>query len=106
MDRNLIGSVIERWRSATMSHKAGLDDDFGSPIESAPLQPATVPPAPIQSPSVQPAQAYNPQRSPLLKKPLEGAGIYSAPLSPRGYPPANPPGHTPGNPPGYPPRSR
>jgi hypothetical protein len=106
MDRNLIDSVIERWRSSTMSNKAGIDDDFGSPAESAPLQPATVPPAPIQSPSVQPAQAYDPHRARLLKKPLEGPGIYSAPASPRGYPPANPPGHAPGNPPGYPPRSR
>jgi hypothetical protein len=53
---------IERWRSATMSHKAGADDDFRD---------ATLAPrdefAPPQS-----AYALDPGRFKLLKKPLDG----------------------------------
>jgi hypothetical protein len=76
MDRDLIGSVIERWRSATMSHKTSVDDEFGSPFEqmasAPPLQPAAQAPSP--APSAQPAQAFDPNRSRLLKRPLESAG--------------------------------
>jgi hypothetical protein len=81
LDRDLIGSVIERWRSSTMSHRSGMDDDeFGAAFS----EPATSPVAP--SPPVQPAQAYpTPQRSSLLKKPLE-PGLGSA-SQPPGYPP-------------------
>jgi DNA helicase HerA-like ATPase len=90
MDRDLIGSVIERWRSATMSHKSTIDDDMASPFEqmaaAPPLQPAPVPP-PV-APSVQPAQAFDPNRSRLLKRPLEGAG---AAFTPGPNSPAPPP---------------
>lgn len=74
MDRDLIGSVIERWRSATMSHKStGGDDELGASFEqmavAPPLQPAPMQPPP----AAQPAQAYDPNRARLLKRPLEGA---------------------------------
>jgi hypothetical protein len=99
VDRDFIGSVIERWRSSTMSHKISMDDDdFGLPPEPAPM------PTPVmQSPSVQPAQAYTPPTpprvSPILKKPLEGAGLYAPPIRPAA--PASP-GQQPGQPPGAP----
>jgi uncharacterized protein len=95
VDRDLIGQVIERWRSSTMSHKVSFEDDEfgGPPLEASPsLQPAAPPPS---MSSVQPAQAYPSQRMvptgapltppgaaprpSLLKKPLEGAGLYSRP---------------------------
>jgi DNA helicase HerA-like ATPase len=62
LDRDVIATVIERWRSATMSHKAGADDEFRD---------ATLTPreefAPPQS-----AYALDPGRFKLLKKPLDG----------------------------------
>jgi DNA helicase HerA-like ATPase len=83
LDRDLIGAVIERWRSATMSHKAVLDDDLASPFDQAaqapPLQPAAPMPPPAPAPSAQPAQAFDPNRARLLKRPLEGAGSPFAP---------------------------
>jgi DNA helicase HerA-like ATPase len=89
LDRDLIGSVIERWRSATMSHKAAADDDMASPFEqmasAPPLQPQAPSPPP---PSAQPAQAFDPNRARLLKRPLEGAG---APFTPGPNSPAPPP---------------
>jgi hypothetical protein len=87
MDRDLIGSVIDRWRSATMSHKTSSDDDLASPFEqmasAPPLQPQQAPP-----PSAQPAQAFDPSRSRVLKRPLDGAG---APFTPGPHSPAPPP---------------
>jgi hypothetical protein len=78
MDRDLIGSVIERWRSATMSHKASVDDDLASPFDqmasAPPLQPAPMQTPSAPPPSAQPAQAFDPNRSRLLKRPLENAG--------------------------------
>jgi hypothetical protein len=92
MDRDLIGSVIDRWRSATMSHKTAVDDDLASPFEqmaaAPPLQPTQqqVPSAP--PPPAQPAQAFDPNRSRLLKRPLEPSG---APFTPGPHSPAPPP---------------
>lgn len=90
MDRDLIGSVIERWRSATMSHKAAMDDDMASPFDqmasAPPLQPPPLPPAP--PPPAQPAQAFDPNKSRLLKRPLESSG---APFTPGPNSPAPPP---------------
>ena len=39
---DLLTTVIDRWRSATMSHRSGDDEfsDYNSPIDAAPLQPA------------------------------------------------------------------
>jgi hypothetical protein len=91
-DRDLIASVIDRWRAATMSHKAMEDDitaDFGSPLipamrDDAPsLQPAMPPsyPATPSYPPAAPAPAgyapppaspgYDaPHRPSILRKPL------------------------------------
>jgi hypothetical protein len=103
-DRELIGSVIERWRNATMSHKVAIDDDAGSPLDqlaaAPPIQPAAMPPPPAPPPSAQPAQAFDPQRSRILKRPFETA-TPGAPLAPR--PPLPTPGRPVSTPPGYPP---
>jgi len=92
MDRDLIGSVIERWRSATMSHKASVDDDLASPFDqmasAPPLQPAPMQTPSAPPPSAQPAQAFDPNRSRLLKRPLENAG---SPYTPGPNSPAPPP---------------
>jgi len=111
-DRDLIGSVIERWRNATMSHRVAADDELASPFEqlaqAAPAQAAPVPVVP--SPPAQPAQAFDPQRARLLKRPLEHAGAPAAPLPhapapPGARPPLMPPTR-PAVPPGFPPRPR
>jgi hypothetical protein len=60
MDHDLLVSVIERWRSASMSHRA-IEEE---PSYDAPLQPAAVPQA---APQAQPSAL----RSSLLKKPLD-----------------------------------
>jgi len=103
-DRDLIGSVIERWRSATMSHKVTVDDEYGSPFEQMSAAPTSAPPlqpGPPQAPSAQPAQAFDPQRARLLRRPLEGA-TPGAPQPPRlPLAPTRPPGAPP---PGFPPR--
>jgi hypothetical protein len=100
-DRELIGSVIERWRNATMSHRVTIDDDLASPFEqlaqAGSAQGTAVPPPVMQSPPAQPAQAFDP-RARLLKRPLEPVGASGA----QG---ANPP-LRPGPPPGFPPRPR
>jgi hypothetical protein len=62
MDHDLLASVIERWRSASMSHRA-IEDE---PSFDAPLQPAM----PQAAPQAQPSAL----RSSLLKKPLEALG--------------------------------
>ncbi|MBM3527581.1 MAG: DUF87 domain-containing protein [Alphaproteobacteria bacterium] len=92
-DRDMIGSVIDRWRASTMSHKGVADDDgqdFGAwrdePMPareeapyyqpSPPLQPAPpVPRAQPMQPSA-PAPSYapppQPQRPSILRKPITG----------------------------------
>jgi hypothetical protein len=89
---DLIDTIIDRWRGATMSHKqSGLDagadldalvrDEFSS-IPVAPQAPS-IP----QAPSVAPR--LDPDRFKLLKKPLEGRGDVfgrgepAAPAAPR-----------------------
>jgi hypothetical protein len=104
MNRDLLSSVIERWRSATMSHRMSDDvvfDDFGSSVEppaAPPLQPQMAPPAPPKTPAAAPAarpgvyaQPLTPTarpeglRSSLLKKPLDSLG--TTPPSNTPYPP-------------------
>jgi hypothetical protein len=68
MDHDLLASVIERWRSASMSHRA-IEEE---PSFDAPLQPAAVPQA---APQVQPSAL----RSSLLKKPLDAVSLSPAP---------------------------
>ena len=86
VSRDLISSVIERWRSASMSHKVGTDDDlldYGSPLD-APLQPA-IPQAPVTPPASPRGEAL---RASILKKPLDAgaASPYPLPNNPVGYP--------------------
>jgi hypothetical protein len=97
-DRDMISTVIDRWRAATMSHKAG-DDDYaelgGFSGETPPLQPAAAPPPSYSLPPGYPAgrpaapapagapaapAPREPLRSSLLRKPLDA-----------GSPPASPP---------------
>ncbi|HWK94536.1 MAG TPA: DUF87 domain-containing protein [Pseudolabrys sp.] len=107
MDRDLLSSVIDRWRSASMSQRITDDlyDDGGSPFDAPSLQPAqpqayqpapTPPnlgsqyvqaPAPSYAPvtaapyTAQPApppQRPDSLRSSLLKKPLDQLGSGNA----------------------------
>jgi hypothetical protein len=80
---DLIKSVIERWRSATMNYKGGAESD-GLDFPSAPVATAPVAPA-MPSAPYQPAAAAAPRQSSLLRRPLDP----SAPVSPA-------PGPTPG----------
>ena len=76
--QDLIKSVIERWRSATMNYKGGAESEFtelaAAPAAAAALAPA-IPSAPYQPP---PAASPDPRRSSLLRRPLDAA----APASP------------------------
>jgi len=58
MNRDLLTTVIERWRSASMSHRMSDDiyDDTPSPFDQVPLQPAQ----PAYLPPQQPASRYAP----------------------------------------------
>ena len=99
INKDLLTSVIDRWRSASMSHRMNEDDgvpDYGSPLDAPTLQPAA-PAAPAMSttmPTTMPAAPLPPPpsargealRSSLLKKPLD-ASIGGAPANPPGYPP-------------------
>jgi hypothetical protein len=75
VDRDLLGSVIERWRSASMSHHAVQEEEarFDAPL--APAAPAYAPPPPPPPQSPQPS----PFRSSLLKKPLDASFGQSSP---------------------------
>ena len=100
ISRDLISSVIERWRSASMSHRS--DDDFGdysSPLDSPALQPGAQPLAPAAPVPPPPSPRGENLRSSLLRKPLETA----APAAPRSpYPLPNSPPAAPVKPPGPP----
>jgi uncharacterized protein len=79
MNRDLLSTVIERWRSATMSHR--MDDefaDYGSPHDSPALQPQA-PAAPVAPPPSARGEAL---RASLLKKPLDAASPYPLPNNP------------------------
>jgi hypothetical protein len=100
MNRDLLTTVIERWRSASMSHRVSDDlyDDVPSPFDSPALQPAQVaapayapPPSPgasLYAPTQPPGPSMNPPqprpdglRSSLLKKPLADS-LNEAPKAP------------------------
>jgi len=87
--QDLIKSVIERWRSATMNYKGGSESDSldfpSAPLAAPPLAPQT-PSATYQPP---PAAAPALRQSSLLRRPLDP----SAPVSPA---PTTAPGPTPG----------
>ncbi len=109
----LIGAVIERWRIASMSHRAGSKEiDYTSPLDAPALQPAE-PAAPAVPPPSPRGEAL---RSSLLKKPLDpnafaDNGAQAAPPAypssgPARTPPGYPSGNPPATPPGYPPPRR
>jgi uncharacterized protein len=74
MDRDLLATVIERWRSASMSHRGVEEQDarYDPALAAAPVAAA---------PPLQPAPQPSAFRSSLLKKPLD-AELGSAPPSP------------------------
>jgi DNA helicase HerA-like ATPase len=80
MNRDLLTTVIERWRSATMSHRMS-DDEYTDSADAPALQPA----APVPVPPSARGEAL---RSSLLKKPLDAAAFGAPPnTSPPGFPP-------------------
>ena len=97
-DRNLLTSVIDRWRASTMSHKGGSDSDSWnqSALEPAPplapglagagfepQRPSVEPTRPAPAPNfIQQAATQAAQRPSILRKPLSG----DAPPTP-GVPP-------------------
>jgi hypothetical protein len=88
MNRDLLATVIERWRSASMSHRMSDDEiDFNMPFEAPSLQPAQAPTqaaaytqAPVYAPPPPAAPPPRPDglRSSILKKPLD-AGMGDQP---------------------------
>jgi uncharacterized protein len=68
MTRDVICSVIERWRSATLSHRSGVEFDAS---EAEALQPLAAPPAPSAPAIRQPPPTIDPTRQGLLKRPLD-----------------------------------
>jgi len=76
-DRDMISSVIERWRASTMSHKSALEDDgeLGSWREDIPTAPETPPLAPA-APAYQtfqpppPPPIPEPARASILRRPV------------------------------------
>jgi hypothetical protein len=87
MNRDLLTSVIERWRSASMSHRMS-DDDFTDYSDAPALQPApTPPPMPAGPAPVPPSPRGEALRSSLLKKPLDASTFGSPPNPTPGYPP-------------------
>ena len=91
ISRDLISTVIERWRSASMSHRNDEDlVDYSAPFDAAPpLQPAP-PQAPAMPPPVPPSPRGEALRSSLLKKPLDATTFGSAPGGRPGFPPQPP----------------
>jgi DNA helicase HerA-like ATPase len=84
MNRDLLTTVIDRWRSATMSHRSG-DDDFTDYADAPSLQPAPAPAPPSLAPP--PSPRGEALRSSLLKKPLDASSFGNPqPGSTPGYP--------------------
>ncbi len=110
ISRDLISTVIERWRSASMSHRMGEDElpDYGSPVDAPALQPAP-PAAPAMPATPPPSPRGEALRASLLKKPLDPSTIGGMPGSAPSQAPSQTPSQAPANPtspPGYPPRFR
>ncbi len=85
MDKNALETIIERWRSSTMSHRMSMDDDFDSPPmpvrDEAPLQPAAAP-SPRMAPMPAPAAPIAPRAAPTLRKPIDAStGSFAPPPS-------------------------
>jgi hypothetical protein len=88
VSRDLIASVIGRWRNATMSYRVSEDDmvDYGPPPDSPARQPAAQSPA-LQAPPLQPAPRADALRSNILKKPLDVAALGGGQGGAPNYPP-------------------
>jgi hypothetical protein len=85
LSSDLIAAVIERWRSASMTHRASGEEmaDYGV-AEAPPLQPAAAaPPAPVAPPPSPRGEAL---RASLLKKPLDAGSFSSSGLQPSSPP--------------------
>ena len=87
ISRDLISSVIERWRASSMNHREDEFADYGSAYD-APLQPALTQ-APVAPAPVPPSPRGEALRSSLLKKPLDAA-VPSAPQAAPQPPQATP----------------
>ncbi len=87
--RDLLATVIERWRSASMSQSPGDNElsDFGSSLDAAPLQPV-LPQAPTVA--VPPSPRGEALRSSLLKKPLESNALGAPQPAKPPFPPPPP----------------
>jgi DNA helicase HerA-like ATPase len=85
ISKDLIGTVIERWRSASMSHRMSEDDmpDYGA--DTPALQPSP-PQAPVVQP-VPPSPRGEALRASILKKPLDPAALSAPPGATPGFPP-------------------
>jgi hypothetical protein len=86
ISRDLIASVIGRWRSATMSYRTSDEGDTGSPLDPTTRQPADQPPR-SQASSLQSAARADALRSSILRKPLDASTLAGAPSAAPGYPP-------------------
>ena len=84
ISRDLIPMVIDRWRSATVSHRMSDDDaaDYGSPADAPGLQRMAAQMSPALAPPLQPPPRTDPLRSSLLKRPLEGGAVSGTPVYP------------------------
>lgn len=67
MTRELIGSVIERWRSASLSHRTGFEDT----AESVTVSQQPAPPLVPSTSSARQSSPAEPAHQGLLKRPLE-----------------------------------
>jgi uncharacterized protein len=81
ISRDLMTSVIDRWRSASMSHRAGEEEDYISPLDAPALQPSA-PPPPAYVPSPPPAAR------PAAPPPASGVRPAPPPLAPSPAPSA------------------
>jgi hypothetical protein len=84
INRDLIASVIERWRSASMSQRGGGDDLADNSVSDAPpLQPQAAPPVPAPAqpaPGRGPSAPVPPAAAPAAPARLrQGAPVYSPP---------------------------
>jgi len=80
ISRDLIASVIGRWRSATMSYRVS-EADMRDADAAALMEPSAPAPAP-HAPPLQPAARADSLRASLLKKPLDAASLAAAPSTP------------------------
>jgi DNA helicase HerA-like ATPase len=89
INNDLIAAVIDRWRSASMSHRAGDEmTDYSLAAEAPPLQPAAAAPAVPAAPvPVPPSPRGEALRSSILKKPLDASSFGPSSGLQGGYPP-------------------